>query len=88
MPVVNLAQKFSLIYEYWSPKIAGELNSQYVKLASFKGEFVPAPLAEVDDEFFLVIRGSLSIQLRDVLYVVALNEGNSSSFLLEWSIDP
>jgi len=37
---VNLAQKFSLFQDYWSPKIAGELNDSYLKLAKLKGEFV------------------------------------------------
>jgi hypothetical protein len=37
---VNVAQKFSLFHEYWSPRIAGELNDSYVKLAKLKGEFV------------------------------------------------
>jgi len=40
MDKVNLAEKFQLFSEYWSPKIVGELNGQQVKLAKFKGEFV------------------------------------------------
>lgn len=32
MDVVDLKEKFSLFSEYWEPKIAGELNGQYVKL--------------------------------------------------------
>ena len=36
MEKVNLAQKFSLFDEYWSPRIAGELNDSYVTLASSK----------------------------------------------------
>jgi len=40
MEKVNLAQKFDLIHEHWSPKIAGELNGQYLKLAKLKGEFI------------------------------------------------
>jgi len=64
MPKVNLAQKFGLIKEYWSPKIAGQLNGQYVKLAKFKGEFVWHQ-HEKEDELFLVTKGRLIIQLRD-----------------------
>jgi len=30
---VNLTQKFSLFQEYWSPKILGELNDSYLKVA-------------------------------------------------------
>jgi mannose-6-phosphate isomerase-like protein (cupin superfamily) len=64
MPKVNLAQKFGLITEYWSPKIAGRLNGQYVKLAKFKGEFVWHQ-HEKEDELFLVTKGRLTIQLRN-----------------------
>ena len=72
MPIVNLAQKFGLIKEYWSPKIAGQLNGQYVKLAKFKGEFVWHQHAK-EDELFLVTKGNLTIQLRDG--DVSLGEG-------------
>jgi len=61
---VNLAEKFVRIGEYWSPKIVGQLNGQYVKLAKFKGEFVWHH-HENEDELFLVIKGTLTIQLRD-----------------------
>jgi len=61
---VNLAQKFSLFQEYWSPKIAGELNDSYVKLAKLKGEFVWHQ-HEAEDELFLVVKGKLLIKLRD-----------------------
>ena len=43
MEKVNLNQKFSLIQDYWSPKIAGEINDSHVKLVKFKGEFVIIP---------------------------------------------
>ena len=72
MPKVNLAEKFSLIKEYWSPKIAGQLNGQYVKLARLKGEFVWHQHPD-EDELFLVIKGNLTIQLRDG--DIALGEG-------------
>ena len=31
--------KFALFNDYWSPKIIGDLNGSYVKVAEFKGEF-------------------------------------------------
>jgi mannose-6-phosphate isomerase-like protein (cupin superfamily) len=64
MSKVNLSEKFGLIKEYWSPKIAGQLNGQYVKLAKFKGEFVWHH-HEKEDELFLVTKGDLIIQLTD-----------------------
>lgn len=64
MDKVNLAQKFSMFQEYWSPKIVGELNETYVKLVKFKGEFVWHH-HETEDELFLVVKGSMLIKLRD-----------------------
>ena len=64
MEKVNLANKFGLIQEYWSPKIAGELNDSYLKLAKLKGEFVWHH-HEAEDELFLVVQGRLLIKLRD-----------------------
>lgn len=64
MQKVNLAEKFSLFDEYWSPKIVGELNGQQVKLAKLKGEFVWHD-HEAEDELFLVVKGRLLLKLRD-----------------------
>ena len=61
---VNLAQKFDLFEEYWNPRIAGELNDSYVKLAKLKGEFVWHQ-HDTEDELFLVVKGHLTIKLRD-----------------------
>jgi mannose-6-phosphate isomerase-like protein (cupin superfamily) len=69
---VNINQKFSLFNEYWSPKIVGELNGQYVKLAKFKGEFIWHK-HDNEDEMFYVIRGKFIMELRD--QVIELNEG-------------
>ncbi len=63
MVVVNIAQKFSLFQEYWSPRITGELNDSYIKLAKLKGEFVWHH-HELEDELFLVVKGRLLIKLR------------------------
>jgi len=64
MQKVSLADKFSQFSDYWSPKIAAELNDSYVKLAKLKGEFVWHN-HETEDELFLVINGQLLIRLRD-----------------------
>ncbi|MCK4977957.1 MAG: cupin domain-containing protein [Anaerolineales bacterium] len=61
---VNLLEKFGVIDEYWSPRIAGELNDSFVKLAKLKGEFVWHH-HEDEDELFLVVHGKLVIKLRD-----------------------
>ena len=61
---VNLAEKFGLFKEYWSPKIVGELNESYVKVAKLKGEFVWHH-HESEDELFMIIKGQLLMRLRD-----------------------
>ncbi len=64
MDIVNLSEKFSLINEYWSPRLVGELNNQAVKIAKLKGEFIWHH-HENEDEMFFVIEGSMTIKLRD-----------------------
>ena len=64
MRSVNLTEKFRLFDDYWSPKIAGELNDSYVKLVKLKGEFVWHH-HEREDELFLVVKGRLLLRLRD-----------------------
>ncbi len=64
LQTINLAQKFSLIQDYWHPRIAGELNNSYLKLVKLHGEFV-WHRHENEDELFLVVKGSLRILLRD-----------------------
>ncbi len=64
MNVINIADKFSQIQEYYRPRIAGELNDAYLKLVKLKGEFVWHQ-HENEDELFLVVKGRLRIKLRD-----------------------
>ena len=70
---VNLAEKFSLFSDHWNPRIVGELNGQQVKLAKFLGEFIWHS-HEHEDEFFLVVKGSFSMEFRDK--TVVLKEGD------------
>ena len=61
---VNLDQKLSLFSDYFNPRIVGELNNQHVKLVKFQGEFVWHK-HDHEDELFLVIHGSFTMELRD-----------------------
>jgi mannose-6-phosphate isomerase-like protein (cupin superfamily) len=60
---VNLTEKLRLFDDHWSPRIVGELNDQYVKLAKLHGEFVWHH-HETEDEMFLILRGRLVMRLR------------------------
>lgn len=72
MEKINIQEKFALFTDYWSPKIAGEINDTYVKFVKLKGEFVWHHHEE-EDEMFLIIKGKLLIKFRDK--DVWLNEG-------------
>ena len=61
---IDLAEKLARFDERWSPRIVAELNGQHVKLAKLEGEFVWHSHAE-EDELFLVLKGTLTIELRD-----------------------
>jgi mannose-6-phosphate isomerase-like protein (cupin superfamily) len=64
MQTISLAQKFSGIHEYWSPKIAGEINDSYVKLVKFRGEFMWHH-HDNEDEMFLIVKGTMRMKIRD-----------------------
>jgi len=64
MQKINLQQKLSLINDHWNPRIAGELNGQYIKLVKFKGPFTWHH-HETEDELFLVVHGRFRMDYRD-----------------------
>ena len=61
---IDLAGKLASFDERWSPRIVAELNGQHVKLVKLDGAFVWHSHAE-EDELFLVLKGELTIELRD-----------------------
>ena len=69
---INLAEKLTRFDDRWSPKIVADLNDSHVKLAKVQGEFVWHQHAD-EDELFLVLAGTLTIELRDG--VVTLGPG-------------
>jgi mannose-6-phosphate isomerase-like protein (cupin superfamily) len=64
MQKVNLADVLGTFSEHWQPRIVGELNGQQVKVVKLAGEFVWHH-HESEDELFLVLKGSMTMQLRD-----------------------
>lgn len=73
MDKVNVVKKFDLFNEQWSPKVIGELNDSYVKIAKLQGEFL-WHLHEGEDEMFYVIKGQLVIKLREKDVVIEEGE--------------
>ena len=73
MHAVNLAEKFGKIQDYWNPRILGELNDFAVKAVKLNGEFVWHH-HDVEDELFLVMKGTLRMRFRDHEAVVREGE--------------
>ncbi|WBU64934.1 cupin domain-containing protein [Paracoccus aerodenitrificans] len=61
---INLSQKLSTFTERWSPKIVSQFNDCDVMVVKAEGEFNWHRHEDTDD-FFLVLRGTLRIELRD-----------------------
>ena len=61
---INLAEKFALLDAPYEPGIVGYLNDLKLQIVKVKGAFVWHKHDDTDD-FFLVVRGRLTIHLRD-----------------------
>ena len=70
--IINIKSKFNLFSDYWSPKVIAEMNDYQVKLVKLKGEFIWHQHDDTD-EVFMVIEGSMSIQLENK--TIHLNSG-------------
>lgn len=64
MEKVNLAEKFALFDEHWSPKLVGSLDDYDIKVVKLEGEFVWHK-HDAEDELFFVVNGQLSMDFRD-----------------------
>jgi mannose-6-phosphate isomerase-like protein (cupin superfamily) len=61
---INLADKLARFSDQWSPKIVAELNDNNIMVVKVQGDFVWHHHAE-EDELFVVLKGELTIELRD-----------------------
>ncbi len=61
---INLAEKLAGFTERWQPRTVAEFNGHDIMVVKAQGEFVWHKHDETDD-LFLVLRGELTIELRD-----------------------
>lgn len=61
---INLSAKLASFAEYWRPRTVAQLNELDVMVVKVKGEFVWHK-HDATDDFFLVLQGTLDIELRD-----------------------
>jgi mannose-6-phosphate isomerase-like protein (cupin superfamily) len=69
---INLAEKLATFSDHWSPRTVTQFNGHDVMVVKVQGDFVWHKHDDTDD-FFLVLKGVLEIQLRD--RVVTLRPG-------------
>ena len=62
---MNLKDAFLGIEKYFSPKIIGEVNDQYIKVVTIKGQEVPWHNHENEDELFYVAKGTLLMEIEN-----------------------
>ena len=73
MEAVNLDAMLARFAEQWSPKKIAQVNDYDVRIVKIQGEFTWHQHADTD-EFFLVLDGRLTIQMRDRNVVLAPRE--------------
>ena len=74
MPEVIVPRKVAAdLSEYWSPRVVGDVDDSYVKVAKVKGTLAWHS-HEREDELFLVLRGRLRIEMEHES--VELREGD------------
>jgi mannose-6-phosphate isomerase-like protein (cupin superfamily) len=61
---IDLSEKLATFSEHWSPRTVAQFNDCDVMVVKVNGEFVWHKHDDTDD-FFLVLKGVLDIQLRD-----------------------
>ncbi|MCP4959880.1 MAG: cupin domain-containing protein [Actinomycetia bacterium] len=61
---VNLQEKLNRFDEHWSPRTVAEFNGHDVMVVKVRGEFVWHHHDNTDD-FFLVLKGHITIRMRD-----------------------
>lgn len=69
----NFLKELEAINEHWSPRVVGEVNDQYVKVAKLKGQLAWHKHDD-EDELFYIVKGSLVIEYEDAK--VQLQEGD------------
>ncbi|MEM9774139.1 MAG: cupin domain-containing protein [Chloroflexota bacterium] len=61
---INLTEKLDQFTEHWSPRTIAQMNNLDVMVVKAQGEFVWHKHDDTDD-FFFVLKGKMTIQLRD-----------------------
>ena len=67
---MNLKDAFLSLDNYYSPKIIGEVNDQYIKVVKIKGQEVPWHNHENEDELFYIAKGTLLMEIENQSHLI------------------
>lgn len=81
---INLRDSFGLLTDYFAPKIIGEVNDVFVKIARIKGKEIPWHNHKDEDELFYIVEGSLLFEIEGK-ESFTMNEGDI--FIVERGIN-
>lgn len=82
MSQINLEAKLATFSEHWQPRTVAQFNGHDVMVVKAVGEFVWHKHDDTDD-FFLVLNGHLTIELRDR----AVNLGPGEMFVVPKGVE-
>jgi quercetin dioxygenase-like cupin family protein len=63
MTAIKVQERAEALSEYFSPRVIGEVNDVYVKVAKIKGEEIPWHNHAGEDELFYIVDGSLLFEI-------------------------
>lgn len=63
MPAIKVLDRTRALTEYFSPRVIGEVNDVYIKVAKIKGEDIPWHNHAGEDELFYIVEGSLLFEV-------------------------
>ena len=62
---MNIKDYLGDVKDYFSPKVIGEVNDVFVKVAKIKGDKIPWHNHENEDEMFFILEGSLLFEIEN-----------------------
>lgn len=65
MQAKNLKAQFDSVSDYFSPKVVGEVNDVFIKIAKIKGDKIPWHNHENEDELFYILEGRLLFEVEN-----------------------
>ena len=63
MSAINILERAEALTEYFSPRVVGEVNDVFIKIAKIKGEEIPWHNHADEDELFYILEGSLLFEI-------------------------